>query len=193
MRTRERRAMEPEDVEWVRRVQTGGPEAAAGLVARFGSRARRVAFGILGNLDDAEDAVQEAFLKAIARLDTYRGEAPLFVWITRIVVHCAHDALRRRRPVLPIEEAAAAASGPASDPSHVAQARDDLAHVRALLQELPPRPRTALVLKVIEEMSHREIAHALGTTEQSARVYVAQARRAIRRRLAGDAFREDEP
>lgn len=165
---------------------------AAELVTRYGDRARRVAHGILGNLDDAEDAVQEAFVRVVDHIDQWRGEAPLIVWIARIVVRCSHDILRRRRPVSPFDPEAAPPGRPWEDPERVAQARDELARVRVLLQELPPRPRTALVLKVVEEMTHREIAEVLGTTEQAARVYVAQARRFLRHRLAG-AEPEEEP
>ena len=73
----------------------GNPGAFDELVRRTESRVRGIALAILRDPAEAEDAAQEAYLRAFRRADDYRGEGPVGAWLCRIAVRCAHDALRR--------------------------------------------------------------------------------------------------
>src|SRR5260370_5689761 len=70
----------------------------ADVIVRHLARFRRIALRLLGNIADAEDAVQEAFLSAFTHLDQFRGQAKMYTWITTIVVNVARMKLRRRSP-----------------------------------------------------------------------------------------------
>ena len=95
------------------RLRAGDREAFTELVRRHAARVQRLALGVLGNAEDAEDATQEAFLRVFRTIDRFRGEAPLRVWLLRIALHCARDQRRkrlRRREVASAEPLLAAAS-----------------------------------------------------------------------------------
>src|SRR5256884_3999375 len=102
-----RRAMEVKDAEvipatadrdWglVEALRQGEATAAERLVATFGDRAYRLAIGITGNQQDAEEAVQDAFWSVIQKIDSFRGDSSLGSWIYRIVANAAYQKLRRR-------------------------------------------------------------------------------------------------
>ena len=91
-----------DDRELVRRYLAGDAEAFAVLVERHRDRLYRVCVRILGDADDAADAVQDAFMSALRKLGTFRGEALFSTWLHRIGVNACYDILRRRArgPVL---------------------------------------------------------------------------------------------
>lgn len=181
-----------EDAPLVAASQRGDRTAYETLVRRHARAAARLALRQLGNREDAEDVVQEAFAKAFVSLASFRGEASFRTWILHITMNMCHDHLRRRRRSGPIArldgtEPAASGAGPARD----AQARDQLESLRAAVDDLPPRQRTALLLKVYEGLPYDEVARVLGTTVESARVYLSLARQSIRRRLERAARRKE--
>ena len=133
------------------------------IFRRYGDRMKSIAYNHLGNVADAEDVVQEAFLKVHRAAATFTGEASLATWIYRIVVNTCYDLLRRRRRR--IEEA------PIDDTfesiERTAPTVDDAKRMtlRKLLMELPEQRRTVFTLFEIEGLSHAEIAEILGISE----------------------------
>jgi RNA polymerase sigma-70 factor (ECF subfamily) len=119
--------------------------------------------GMLGHAEDAEDAVQETFLRALRALPRFRGDASGWTWLYRIAVNVCLEWKRRRR-TLPAETLAE----PAAPVSLEGEA---VAHLAALaaLAALPPRQRAIVILKRVEERSVPEIAAATGLSER--RVY----------------------
>src|SRR6266481_1709449 len=85
------------DDSLVAALRRGEPTAAEDLVAAYGDRASRLARGITGNAQDAEEVVQDAFLSVIRRIDTFRGDATFGSWLYRIVANAAYQCCRRRR------------------------------------------------------------------------------------------------
>jgi RNA polymerase sigma-70 factor (ECF subfamily) len=133
------------------------------LYKRFGDRMKSVAWNTLGNAPDAEDAVQETFLKVHRAAATYTGEASFATWLFRILVNTCYDLLRRRKRRIdeaPIEDVVETAE-------RTAPSVDDAKRMtlRKLLDELPEQRRTVFTLFEIEGLSHAEIAEILGITE----------------------------
>lgn len=133
------------------------------IYRRYGDRMKSIAYNHLGNVADAEDVVQEAFLKVHRAASTFTGEASLSTWIYRIVVNTCYDVLRRRRRRIeesPIEEGVETAE-------RTAPSVDDAKRMtlRKLLSELPEQRRSVFELFEIEGLSHAEIGEVLGISE----------------------------
>ncbi len=140
----------------------GDTVAFEDLYRRFGDRLKSIAFNHLGSVSDAEDAVQETFLKLHRAAASYNGEAALATWLFRILINTCYDALRRRRrriDELPLEDFVAV--------TRAASSVDDTKRIalRRLLAELPEQRRSVFVLFEIEGLSHAEIAQILDITE----------------------------
>jgi len=133
------------------------------IYRRFGDRMKSIAWNHLGNVSDAEDAVQETFLKIHRSASTYTGEASFSTWIFRILVNTCYDVLRKRKRRIdeaPIEDMVETAERTA--PSVDEAKRMTL---RKLLNELPEQRRSVFTLFEIEGLSHAEIGEILGITE----------------------------
>jgi RNA polymerase sigma-70 factor (ECF subfamily) len=173
------------------------PSAAERLIARYGSRAYRLAVGITRNAQDAEEVVQDAFWSVIRKIDTFRGDAAFGSWLYRIVANAALQKLRRgtvqRREialdeVLPAfhEEGEHVApivdwSPTITDPTAQASLRDALS---CAMDELPPDYRAVVVLRDVEGLSAAEAAQALGLTIPNVKSRLHRARLFLRKRLA---------
>ena len=128
-----------------------------------GERMKSIAYNHLGNSSDAEDAVQETFLKVHRSATSYTGDAAFSTWVYRVLINTCYDHLRkrRRRPEeTPIDDAVEIGGRSAL---HV----DDAKRItlRKMLGELPEQRRTVFELFEIEGLSHAEIGQILGITE----------------------------
>ncbi len=145
--------------------EEGDPRAFDELVRRTESRVRSVALTILRDASEAEDAAQEAYLRAFRRASGYRGEGPVGAWLCRIAIRCAHDALRsagRRRRLVE-------AATPGEDQDRATRAEDApegmrrRAELSSALRTLAEAEREALLLKEVGGMTYREIADSCRT------------------------------
>ncbi len=133
------------------------------IYRRFGERMKSIAWNHLGNISDAEDAVQETFIKLHRAASTYTGEASFSTWMFRILVNTCYDILRKRKRRIdeaPIDEMVETAE-------RTAASVDDAKRItlRKLLDELPEQRRSVFTLFEIEGLSHAEIGEILGITE----------------------------
>jgi RNA polymerase sigma-70 factor (ECF subfamily) len=135
------------------------------IYQRHGDRMKSIAFNHLGTIADAEDAVQETFLKIHRAASTYTGEAAFTTWVYRILVNTCYDLLRRRRrrpEETPIED---------DEGTPIVEQRapavDDMKRIalRRMLDELPDQRRSVFTLFEIEGLSHAEIGSILGISE----------------------------
>ena len=166
----------------MRRYQRRLDEGAfAELVARFTRPALAVAEGILGDLALAEDAVQETFLRLVRSRSRYLPSRRFSTWFYAILRHVCTDMLRRnaRHERLLRQLARAAASPP--------QLGGDL-EARDLLAALPPRDRVVLTLRVLHGLAFRDVAAALGISEEAAKKRAQRALRRLRVFLQADAL-----
>jgi RNA polymerase sigma-70 factor (ECF subfamily) len=171
------------DRELATRAQAGDRVAFGLLVDRHAAAVRRVARAVLNDLDDADDAAQDAFLSAMVKLKQYDPQRPFGPWLTRIAVNAATDR-RRRRAVRRAEplEGHLAAGGALPDAETDRRALGQ--RLRQALAELPERRRMAVVLFDVEGYTHAEIGKILRVPEGTVRSEVFHARRALRALLA---------
>lgn len=130
------------------------------IYRRFGDRMKSIAWNHLGNASDAEDAVQETFLKIHRAASSYTGEASFATWAFRILVNTCYDHLRKRKRRIeetPIEETVERSASSIDDAKRIT--------LRKLLDELPEQRRTVFTLFEIEGLSHAEIGEILGISE----------------------------
>jgi RNA polymerase sigma-70 factor (ECF subfamily) len=165
----------------VRQAQHGDREACAALAERHWDRLYRWLYRLTRDVHIAEDLVQETFLKAFAHLDGFRAGTNFGAWLFRIAHnnyanHCR--TLGRRRP-LPED-----LTDDGGGPEEIAQGRETLHDVAVALDRLAPDLRAALLLRAEEDLSFREIADIVGTTEETARWRVFKARRKLLQLLA---------
>ena len=154
---------------------------------------KKLAYTLMGvclrycpNRDEAEDALQNTFVKIFTRLDQYRGQGPFEAWARRIAVTTSLHALEQHRLRHPGPSPDALAEIAADLPSAEPSALDQLAtaDLLALLATLPPGYRTVLNLYAVEGYSHQEIGELLGIAEGTSKSQLARARRLLETRLA---------
>ena len=175
-----------EERVWILAAQAGDQAAFGQLVRRHQRRAYAVARAIVLNHEDAEDAVQEAFLHAFRALDRFRPDQAFGAWLHRIVANAALD-LTRRRKVREADELPESVASPFRDPAESSDLRKRL---RDALAELPARQRAVIVLHDIEGFKHAEIGKTLDIPEGTARSDLHYARARLREAL-GD-FRSEK-
>ena len=177
------------DAELVARLQRGDDSAFEAIVRTHSGRLLSVARRFLGNNEDAQDAVQDAFIRAYKAIHTFEARAQLHTWLHRILVNTALMKLRerRRRPTESIEELLptytndghqAVASRDWSDA--VLERKETAAMVRQAIAMLPDQYREVLVLRDIEEKDTAETADILDTTSNVVKVRLHRARQALR-------------
>lgn len=171
-------------------------EAFPALVERHARMVFRVAYRITGNEHDAEDVVQETFLRAHRNLGRFDSRAGFSTWIYRIATNCAIDVLRsrRRRSEDPLDHAGSEGEGPASEaprPDDAAHGSEIQSRVLEALDGLSPQERAAFVLRHFEGRSIDEIGSTLGVGANAAKQTVFRAVRKLRLRL--EPLREKAP
>jgi RNA polymerase sigma-70 factor (ECF subfamily) len=195
-----------DDVSLAARVRDGDGEAFRHVMKRCNQRLFRVARGVVGNDSEAEDVVQEAYVDAYGKFATFRGEASLRTWLTRIVLNEAHERLRRRHRTVDVAQIEAAQLDPGRvvafpsaqvgvDPGAMLAREQIRRLLERAIDELPEGFRLVFVMREIEECSVEETAAALGLRPQTVKTRLHRARRLLRASLQdtlasmlGDAF-----
>lgn len=177
----------------VARARLRDPQAVRAITTQHNRRLYRIARSILRSDDEAEDAVQAAYLRAFAALDEFRHQSSLGTWLTRIVMNEALGRLRSRRPTLSYDDAKAATTGgqviafplsaAGADPERAMAQRQIQTVVERAIDELPDPFRTVLIARVIEEMSVEETAELLGLKAETVKTRLHRARRLLRQAL----------
>jgi len=172
------------DEEVVARVLAGDTSLFEILMRRYNQRLFRVSRGILADDAEAEDVVQEAWLRAFRELANFRGEARLSTWLTRIACHEALARVHKRRRLVPITggdggeppEPPAESPGPERDLEN----RELQTLLREAVEVLPDPLRAVFCLREIELLSTEETADALGLSAENVRVRLHRAKRSLR-------------
>ena len=159
--------------------RAGERDAFEELYRLHADRMKSVAAQLLGRRDEAEDAVQDAFVRIFRSVGSFEGRSRFSTWIYRIVVNACHDRLRRRRETAPLDSGNEAPwASPSGDPA-----------LRLALEQglrsLPERQRSAFVLFAVEGFAHREIAEILDVSAGNSKTLVFEAKRKLARFLAG--------
>jgi len=162
MTTTTPRATTNEDLRLAQGCAGGDSTVFEEIYREHSDRMKSIAYNHLGNASDAEDAVQETFLKLHRSASTYNGESAFATWMYRVLINTCYDALRRRQRRIqeaPLDDVITSARAGASI--------DDAKRMtlRKMLAELPEQRRTVFVLFEIEGLSHAEIGQILNISE----------------------------
>jgi RNA polymerase sigma-70 factor (ECF subfamily) len=157
--------------------------AFAEIVNAHWSAVYRTLHCLTGNTHDTEDLTQETFLRALSRMDSFRPGTSLRNWLLRIATNAFFD-LRRRRQRAKVQPLAEEPLADAPLPEHSLEAAEQSELARMALAELSETTRLVFHLRVQEELSFREIAAMIGSTEEAARWHASNARKRLLKRLA---------
>jgi RNA polymerase sigma-70 factor (ECF subfamily) len=183
-----------DDEGLVKLALAGAPQAFRAIMQRHNRRLYRVARGIVGNDPDAEDVLQEAYVRAFAHLGEFRREARLSTWLTRIVINEALGRTRRRHELVELSHVERAEKGTAqilmfptvpvsSDPEADAASAQLRRMLERAVDELPPNFRIVFMMRDMEEMSIEETAAQLGISPATVKTRLHRARRMLRQAL----------
>ena len=166
----------------------------AELVAIQQRRASRIAFQYLRDASEADEAVQDAFVKVFSHIESYREAWPFEVWFTRILINGCLDRRKARSrrdrwfvpgEVSPADEARISTAGAAGDPEHKLLARERRARMAAAVDRLDGRQRTVFMLSQYGDCTPKEISAMTGLNESTVRVHLFRAARKLRGLLGG--------
>jgi RNA polymerase sigma-70 factor (ECF subfamily) len=181
------------ETEAMARVRAGDPRAFEAIMRLHNQRLFRVARAILKDEHEAEDALQDAYVKAFAGIGEFEGRSQLSTWLVRIVVNESLGRLRRRRVTEPLTEMIEMSPNRPQDVSGLIAVADDpekataRADIRRLLEAaidaLPEVFRTVFVLRAVEQMSVEETSASLGIPQATVKTRFHRARRQLRLHL----------
>lgn len=177
----------------VRRALAREPDAFRAIIKTHNQRLYRIARGVMRNDAEAEDIVQEAYMRAFASLDAFRGDASLSTWLSRIVINEALGRLRRRKRLVAMVENPQAeiirfplnpvGLSPGDDPERTMAQRQILGLVERATDSLPDVYRTVFVARVIEGLSIEETAELLSVRPETVKTRLHRARILVRKAL----------
>ncbi len=171
----------PDEALLVARVRRGDQEAFSALVNRYWDQAFGIAFGFLQHPEDSEDLVQDAFVRALERIDSLGAGSPFGPWFYRLLVNAA---LNRRKYLARRRTEAVPATVPSLESPSTDSERAELRRrLWTALKSLPKDLETVVVLHDLEGFKHGEIARVLGIPEGTCRSHLSKARRLLRDQL----------
>jgi RNA polymerase sigma-70 factor (ECF subfamily) len=200
------RQADNDEADLIARARRKDGAAIALIIRQQNQRLYRIARSILRDDAEAEDAVQEAYIRAFTSLESFRGDSRLGTWLARIVMNQALGRLRRRKPALDFDRFAKAqkagaeiirfpAANPELDPETAMAQREIRALLERAIDALPEGFRTVLVARLIEGMSIEETAELFGIRPETVKTRLHRARRLLKQEMEkhvgpvlGDAF-----
>jgi len=183
----------------VERARGGELDAYRQLVEKYQSRAHSIALGVIGNKEDAEDIVQDAFLKAYRNLSSFRGQSSFYTWFYRIVFNLAIDLSRKRYrrsetslgddgtlDALNLHSAEDTGNllGHVPTPDQVLHRQNIAVNIRRALDGLSSEHRAVIVLREVEGLSYSEISEVVGCSKGTVMSRLHHARKRLQRALA---------
>jgi RNA polymerase sigma-70 factor (ECF subfamily) len=191
--------VEVSDADAVARFRNGDQAAFDGLVEKYSGKAFQIAYGVLGNREDAEEVSQDVFIRIHRALQKFRGDAEFSTWMYRITLNLARNKYRWNKSRgsqknvsmdAPIEGLDDEGDGgvfeipaPKMTPSQQAQFSELENSVSSELNKLAPLYRQALVMRNMDDMNYEQIAEILGCKLGTIKSRIARAREELRKRL----------
>jgi len=178
-----------QDEQLVSAAQNGSPEAFSEIYAKYSRRLYKTIIAITRNPEDAEDALQETFLRAFLALAAFEGRSSIYSWLTRIAINSALMLLRRRRrrpevlfdlpadswddaPCLEIKDSA-------PGPEQICDLRQQRAPILRAIRNLDPTLRAPIQIHMTQECSIKQIGRALNISESAVKTRLHRARRRL--------------
>lgn len=184
-----------EDSQYLERVKRGEKEAFRYLVEKYKGRAYSIALSVLKSRDDAEDIVQEAFVKTYLSLADFRGDSAFYTWFYRIVYNMAVDYQRKlfRRQTTPVSELTDKQgvellgripdTSPESSPQETYLRRQQAQGINEALQQLSEEHRTVIMLREVDGLNYDEIANVVGVSKGTIMSRLHYARKKLQQAL----------
>jgi len=187
-------ASEASDLELVHRWRHKDHDAARALLTRYNRRLFRIVRGVIRDDHEAEDVVQEAYLRAFTHLDQFRGDAEFGTWLTRIALNEALGRRRRQRPTVSWSDGAEEEqlharilqfpSASTSDGPEATMAQRELReYLERAIDELPPAFRTVFIARAVEGLTIEETAQVLNLRPETVKTRLHRARTRMRKSL----------
>lgn len=176
--------MKKDEIVWLKQARQGDKLAFGRLVEAYQGPVYNMAYRMLNDAREAEEAAQEVFIRVYTRLDSYDPKRKFSTWVLSITSNYCIDLLRKRRALLlsidePLPAHPALMSEKASGPEAKAMQSEDQALVQTLLQELPDEYRETVVLRYWYEHSYDEIAEIMNTSVSAIKSRLFRARRML--------------
>ncbi|PKO21116.1 MAG: RNA polymerase subunit sigma-24 [Chloroflexi bacterium HGW-Chloroflexi-1] len=171
--------MDNQELLWLEQARRGDQLAFGKLVQAYQRPVYNLAYRMLGNAAEAEDAAQETFVRMYTKLHTYQSDRKLSSWVLSIASHYCIDRLRRRRfNWLSLDEEPVAAVLPSGGrgPEERALCRETRDEVQSLVDRLAPGYRAPLILRYWHDLSYAEIAQVMGLSVQAVKSRLHRAR-----------------
>jgi RNA polymerase sigma-70 factor, ECF subfamily len=173
-----------QEASWLIQAQKGDVESFTLLVEAYQRPVYNLCYRMLGNIEDAEDAAQETFLRAYKYLRHYDNNRPFSTWVLSIAAHYCIDQIRRRRMLVVSIEDLPVPDLPERGPDMETKlsGKEERVRIRALLDILEPTDRALVVMYYWYDFSYEEIGQALKLTESAVKSRLHRARRAMAQR-----------
>jgi len=168
----------PRHLDLIRQCKRGDQKAQFEIYRLYHAAMFNTTLRIVGDSDDAEDVMQEAFLKAFAKLDSYRGEVSFGAWLKRIVINKALDFLRLKREQLSLEDAAEIGEM-ADEEADVVEYKYTAEAIRKAIYTLPEGYRIVLSLILLEGYDHEEVSMILNISNATSRTQYHRAKKRL--------------
>ncbi len=173
-----------EEKVWLEQARQGDKAAFGKLIEAYQTPVFNLAYRMLNNAREAEEAAQEAFIRAWTKLDSYNPEHKFSTWLLSITSNYCIDLIRKRRAILlsidePLAPHPALMSEKSKDPEVQVEQNEQQELVQSLLQQLPEDYRQAVILRYWYEMSYEEIAQVMNTTVSAIKSRLFRARRQL--------------
>lgn len=176
-----------DDAQLIDEARRGNRAAFGQLVTRYQDRLYNSLVHVVGSAEDARDAAQDAFVQALVKLDTFKGDSAFFTWLYRIAFNLAVSRRRRHKHAVSIELARETAGQEPADrgpaPNERLEQRERGCQVRAALARLSEEHRTILILREIDDCAYEQIAGILELPIGTIRSRLHRARLQLREEL----------
>jgi len=188
--------MEPRsDLELVQEVRNGRRQAFTELMRRYQQRVYWVARRIVGSHDEADDVVQEAFVKAYLALGDFRGDSSFFTWLYRITVNLSLNAVRKRQVMNYLHESELLSRilPSSDDPGRDVEQQETESALERAVARLPEKQKAVFVMRYYDEMTYEEIGRVLKTSIGGLKANYFHALRKVQEYMRNENERGEEP
>jgi RNA polymerase sigma-70 factor (ECF subfamily) len=172
-----------DDRTLVEAFRTGERAAFDVIVVRHRRNVYQLCYRFVNNHEDASDLAQDVFVRAFRGLANFKGDASLATWLYRVAVNACLNRVAVKKPITAPLEAATHVDGRAVNPLDEVLRLERAEKVKAAIDQLPPKQKATLMLRVYQECSHEEIAEALGSTVGAVKANFFHALKNLKRTL----------
>ncbi|MFU2018521.1 RNA polymerase [Peribacillus butanolivorans] len=173
------------EMKLVKRAIKGNKNAFEELLVIHSDQLYRTAFLYVGNREDALDIVQETAYKALLAVGQLKNERFFLTWLTKILIHCAFDVMKKKKKEIPIEKIIDLSSGKI-------EKRDEHLDLVRAINQLKDHYRNAVILFYFQDLPISEVAKIMNVPENTAKTYLHRGKNQLKKLLGGVAYNGEE-